>query len=172
MYFAGDRALTGFDRHRRATLALALHRGLDALGRRARHAGSGDDFCLPAPRSRAIAGRGAQAYRDYRCALHHRAFGGALLHARRWERMLGASPAEIDEDFRQAATIAAMAAPYRHSKLTAVKIAGDPNNPLRFKDDATAAELREEIMRRLRTLSEAGVIDLTALPAPKRGIAN
>ena len=28
------------------TVPLILHRGLDALGRRARHAGGGDDFCL------------------------------------------------------------------------------------------------------------------------------
>jgi hypothetical protein len=47
--------------------------------------------------------------------------------------------------------------------LSAVKLAGDPNNPARFKDDATADELREEVMRRL---------DLKALPVPKGGIAN
>jgi hypothetical protein len=53
-----------------------------------------------------------------------------------------------------------------------VKLAGDPNNPVRFKDDATADELREEVMRRLRVLHEAGAIDLRALPVPKGGIAN
>ena len=53
-----------------------------------------------------------------------------------------------------------------------MKLAGDPNSPLRFKDDASAAELREEIMRRLGVLHEAGVIDLKALPVPGGGIAN
>ena len=67
---------------------------------------------------------------------------------------------------------AALAAPYRHAKLSAIKLAGDPNNPARFKDDASADELREEVMRRLGVLHEAGVIDLRALPVPKGGIAN
>jgi hypothetical protein len=43
---------------------------------------------------------------------------------------------------------------------------------VRFKDDATADELRAEIMRRLGELSEAGVIDLQALPGPKGEIAD
>ena len=53
-----------------------------------------------------------------------------------------------------------------------MKLAGAPNNPVRFKDDATADELREEVMRRLGILAEAGVIDLKALPVPKGGIVN
>jgi hypothetical protein len=53
-----------------------------------------------------------------------------------------------------------------------VKLAGDPNNPARFKDDATADELREEIMRRLAIMRDAGIIDLEALPPPKPRIAN
>jgi hypothetical protein len=55
--------------------------------------------------------------------------------------------------------------------LAAVNVAGDPNNPVRFKDDATADELRAEMMR-IAELSEAGVIDLTALPAPNGGRGN
>jgi hypothetical protein len=43
---------------------------------------------------------------------------------------------------------------------------------VRFKDDASADELRAEIMRHLGVLIEGGVIDLEALPAPKRRIAN
>ena len=38
--------------------------------------------------------------------------------------------------------------------------------------NATADELREEIIRRLGVLHEAGVIDLKALPVPGGGIAN
>jgi hypothetical protein len=78
----------------------------------------------------------------------------------------------IEAAMIQAVQIAEKIAPYRHARLSAVKLAGDPNNPARFKDDATAEELREEIMRQLSLLTEAGLIDLEALPAPKRGIAN
>ena len=80
---------------------------------------------------------------------------------------------EVDEDYKQAAALAALVAPYRHPKLSAVKLAGDPINPARFKDDATADELRAEIMKRLTALSEAGVLDLEALPVgPEDGIGN
>jgi hypothetical protein len=58
------------------------------------------------------------------------------------------------------------------ARLSAMKLAGDPKNPARFKDDSTADELRAEVMRRLMVLQEAGAIDLQALPVPKGGIAN
>ena len=79
---------------------------------------------------------------------------------------------EVDGDYKQAAALAALAAPYRRARLSAGKLAGDPHHPVRFKDDETADELREEVMRRLGILAEAGVIDLKALPVPKRRIAN
>jgi hypothetical protein len=56
--------------------------------------------------------------------------------------------------------------------LSAVKLAGDPNNPARFKDDATADELRAELMKRIAILQDAGLIDLKALPPPHGGTAN
>jgi hypothetical protein len=84
----------------------------------------------------------------------------------------GRKAEEVDRDYNQAAHLAALAAPYRHPRLSAVKLAGEPNNSARFKDDATADELRAEIMDKLAILREAGVIDLDALPPPKRGIAN
>jgi hypothetical protein len=65
-----------------------------------------------------------------------------------------------------------LAAPYRHARLSAMKLAGDPNKPVRFKDDATAEELRAEMMRRIAEMRDAGVIDLTALPPPNGGIGN
>ena len=68
--------------------------------------------------------------------------------------------------------MANLAVPYRHSRLSAVKVAGDPDNPFRFDDNATADELRAEIMKRLEILASAGLIDLQALPAPAGGIAN
>jgi hypothetical protein len=52
-----------------------------------------------------------------------------------------------------------------------VKLAGDPDNSLRVWDNATADELRAEMMRRIAELSEAGIIDLQALPLAK-GIGN
>jgi hypothetical protein len=79
-------------------------------------------------------------------------------------------PEEIRQDYRDAAQLASLAAPFRHSRLTAVKILGDPNNPVHFRDDATAEELRAEIMKRLEILISAGLIDLAALPVPSDGI--
>jgi hypothetical protein len=75
-------------------------------------------------------------------------------------------------DYEKAAALAALAAPYRHTRLSAMKLASDPNSPLRVRDDATAAELRAEIMKRLASLTEAGILDLTALSAPKRETPN
>ena len=84
----------------------------------------------------------------------------------------GRKAEQIDQDFRDAAHLAVLAAPFRHSKLTATKILGDPNNPVHFRDDATADELRAEIMKRIATLQDAGLIDLKALPVAASGIAN
>ena len=82
-------------------------------------------------------------------------------------KAVGRSPEQVDEDYRQAAAMANLVVPYRHSRLSAVKLAGDdPNSPVRFKDDATADELRAELMKRLEILTSAGLIDLQALPVP------
>jgi hypothetical protein len=72
----------------------------------------------------------------------------------------------IDAALIQAVQIAEKIAPYQHARLSAVKLAGDPNNSVRFKDDASADELRAEIMKRISELSRAGYLDLAALPAP------
>jgi hypothetical protein len=56
--------------------------------------------------------------------------------------------------------------------LSAVKLAGDPNNPARIRDGATLEELRAEMMKHLGILIEGGLIDLEALPMPNRGITN
>ena len=83
----------------------------------------------------------------------------------------GRKEALVDQDYKDAATLAALVAPYRHARLS-VKLAGDPNSPVRFKDDATADELRAELTKRLRLLVSAGLIDLKALPLPDAGIAH
>jgi hypothetical protein len=80
---------------------------------------------------------------------------------------LGRKKELMDADLRNAAAIAEKIAPYRYARLSAVKLAGDHNNPLRVWDDASADELREEIMRRLGELLSAGYLDLKALPTPK-----
>jgi hypothetical protein len=41
-------------------------------------------------------------------------------------------------------------------RLSAVKVAGDAINPVRFKDDATTDELQAEMMRRIRVAKKAG----------------
>jgi len=70
---------------------------------------------------------------------------------------------QVDEDYKHAAALAALAAPYRHPKLSAVKLAGDPNNPLHIRDDATADEVRAEIMRHIGILVQGGILDLEEL---------
>jgi hypothetical protein len=82
----------------------------------------------------------------------------------------GREEALVDQDYKDAATLAAMVAPYRHARLSAVKLAGAPNNPVPFKHDASADELRAEVMRHIAILSDAGVIDLEALPVPKEAL--
>jgi hypothetical protein len=73
--------------------------------------------------------------------------------------------AQVDEDFDRATRIAGMAAPYRRARLSAIKVAGDPSNPMQFKDDATAEELRAEIVRRLNILQKAGILELKPVAA-------
>jgi hypothetical protein len=53
-----------------------------------------------------------------------------------------------------------------------VKLVGEPNDPMRVWDNATADELRAEIMHHLGVLIEGGVIDFEALPASKSRAAN
>jgi hypothetical protein len=62
------------------------------------------------------------------------------------DKMIGAS-------YLLAASLAEKVAPYRHARLSAVKMAGDPNNPVRrIRDDITADELRAEIMAEMERL--------------------
>jgi hypothetical protein len=72
---------------------------------------------------------------------------------------------------KEAAAIAEMIVPYRHPRLKAITLAGDPNSLLRIRDDASADEMRVEIMKRLKILVSAGLIDLTALRLPDDGIS-
>jgi hypothetical protein len=62
----------------------------------------------------------------------------------------------IDANLRDAAAIAEKVAPYRHPRLSAMKLAGDPNDPMRIRDDASTEELRAELMKRLAELADRG----------------
>jgi hypothetical protein len=52
-----------------------------------------------------------------------------------------------------------------------VKLAGEPNNPVRFKDDATADELRAEVLRQLGMPIDGGIIDFAPLEASDSELA-
>src|SRR5256885_13754528 len=67
-------------------------------------------------------------------------------------------PHLIDADYERAAHLATLVAPYRHARLSAVKVAGDPSDPMRMTDNATTEELKAEIMKHLTVL--APVLDL------------
>jgi hypothetical protein len=72
----------------------------------------------------------------------------------------GENSASVDEDYKNAAALAAMVAPFRHARLSAMKIADDPNNSARVWDNASIEELRAEVLKHLEIL--APVLDLPA----------
>jgi hypothetical protein len=55
------------------------------------------------------------------------------------------------------------------ARSATIKLSGDPNNPLRMLDTATADELKAEIMKHLKIL--ASVLDLEPLMALADGSA-
>jgi hypothetical protein len=67
-----------------------------------------------------------------------RFYGRALLL-----KQVNGKPEQIDADLKEAAAIAEKIPPYRHARLSAVKLEGDPTNPARLKDDASIEEIRE-----------------------------
>ena len=85
----------------------------------------------------------------------------------RWKTDGNADDKVIGASYLQAASLAEKVAPYRHARLSAVKLAGDPNNPVRrIWDDITAAELRAEIMAEMERLG------LFETPLEPQGIEN
>jgi hypothetical protein len=84
-----------------------------------------------------------------------------------------ATLSQIASFYEKAGKFAALAVPYRHGRLSAIKLLGDPNvgtGP--FKPDATLEELREELTKRVAAMVQEGVIDLQALPSPEPKVAN
>ena len=75
---------------------------------------------------------------------------------RRWTRCV----------FREAAQLAALAAPYRHARLSAVKHIENADTIDGISANATPEELRAEIAKRITLLRDKGYLDLEALPPP------
>jgi hypothetical protein len=92
-------------------------------------------------------------------------YGRALLL-----KQINGKPEQIDADLKEAAAIAEKIAPYRHARLKAVTLAGDPNNPVRIKEDASLDELRELVKLHYDRL--APILDLKSLMPPGDGNAN
>jgi hypothetical protein len=74
---------------------------------------------------------------------------------------------EVRKCFREAAQLAALAAPYRHARLSAVKHIDNAEILEGVRANATAEELRAELAKRIAQLRDKGYIDLEALPPPK-----
>jgi hypothetical protein len=51
-------------------------------------------------------------------------------------------PEQIDADLKEAVSIAEKIAPYRHARLSAVKVAGDPNAPKDLEDSASLGRIK------------------------------
>jgi hypothetical protein len=78
---------------------------------------------------------------------------------------------EVRKCFREAAQLAALAAPYRHARLSAVKHIDNAEILEGVRADATAEELRAELAKRIRQLIEKGYVDLEALPPPEPAVS-
>ena len=79
---------------------------------------------------------------------------------------------EVRKCFREAAQLAALAAPYRHARLSAVKHIDNQSDSIDgIRSDASPEELRAEIAKRVAMLVEKGYVDLAALPSPANGKA-
>jgi hypothetical protein len=102
--------------------------------------------------------RSVPGRRRARCSAPHQLSGGAVLCA----PLDGSAGSEASNSELAEALLRCI----NYARLSAVKLAGEPNNPMRVWDNASAAELHDEIMRHLGILVNAGIIDLEALPAP------
>jgi hypothetical protein len=76
---------------------------------------------------------------------------------------------EVRKCFREAAQLAALAAPYRHPRLSAVKHIEQGDTIDGIRSDASPEELRAEIAKQVRHLIDKVYVDLKALPPPANG---
>ena len=77
-------------------------------------------------------------------------------------KSIGRKEAEIDEDYRQAGTLAGMLAPYRHPRLGAIRVAADVNKQIGLTGDEPLEVLRAEFMKHWERLQP--VLELTVSP--------
>jgi hypothetical protein len=77
-------------------------------------------------------------------------------------KQTNADPAAIDANLLHAVNIAEKIAPYRHARLSAMKLAGDPNAHKEVDDDAPLEELKRLVEGHLMKLGP--VLDLQILP--------
>ena len=78
----------------------------------------------------------------------------------------------IDANFLQAASIAEKIAPYRHARLSAMKLVGDPNAPKDLEDSASLKKV-EFHLERVAPLLDFKVIPINGTDTePRDGIAN
>jgi hypothetical protein len=73
-----------------------------------------------------------------------------------------ADPKAIRDNLREAVTIAKEVAPYRHARLSSVKVGSDRTNASYVPDGVTSAELREELFS---MIARSGV-----LPTPYQNV--
>ena len=73
---------------------------------------------------------------------------------------------EVRKCFEKAAQLAALAAPYRHPRLSAVKHLEHADTIDGIGPDASVEELRAALAKRVALLRDKGMIDLEALPPP------
>jgi hypothetical protein len=75
----------------------------------------------------------------------------------------------VQKCLKRAAQLAALAAPYRHARLSAVKHLEQADSIDGISANATPEELRAEIAKRVVLLRDKGYVDLEALPPPANG---
>jgi hypothetical protein len=76
---------------------------------------------------------------------------------------------EVDKAWAETGRWAKEVAQFRHAKIQAIRLGGDPNAPV-LPENMTLDELRDSIMADLERLRETGVLDLPSLP--QRALAN
>ena len=75
---------------------------------------------------------------------------------------------DVVKYMREAARLAALAAPYRHPRLSAIANVMPQNQMDGVSPNATAEELRAALAQRIAYLRDQGAVDLDALPPPAK----
>ena len=70
---------------------------------------------------------------------------------------------EVDKAWSETGRWAKEVAQFKHAKIQAIRLGGDPNAPV-LPENMTLDELRDSIMADLERLRERGVLDLPRLP--------